>query len=98
MREDHCHIAVQARVSRLVDLLMPAGLPYTAHRFKVGMADIYLVAHNDRETGRASWSNFMTPYRAFMADYPKGPDAMAAVPRTAEDNRFLVPTDYSARR
>ena len=96
-----------------------AGLPYTAHRFKVGMADIlaktgmtpigywtatdesafiYLVAHTDRETARASWSSFMTPYRAFMADYSKRPDAIAAVPRTAEENRFLVATDYSARR
>jgi hypothetical protein len=96
-----------------------ASLPYTAHRFKVGMADIvaktgmtpiaywtaaddsafiYLVAHKDRDTARASWSNFMTPYRAFMADYPKRPDAVAAVPRTAEENRFLVPTDYSGRR
>jgi hypothetical protein len=96
-----------------------SGLPYTAHRFRVGMANIlaktgmtpiaywtatdesafiYLVAHSDRDTARASWSNFMTPYRAFMADYPKRPDAIAAVPRTAEENRFLVPTDYSARR
>lgn len=96
-----------------------ANLPYTAHRFKVGMADIlakagmtpvaywtatdrsafiYMLAHKDREAARASWSAFLTDYRAFMVDYPKRPDAIPAAPRTPEENRFLVPADFSPRR
>lgn len=59
---------------------------------------IYLVVHRSREAAAESWAAFMTPYRAFMAEYAARPNAVAAAPRSAEDNRMLAPTDYSPIR
>lgn len=60
-------------------------------------AFIYLVAHKDREAGRASWSTFTNDYRPFMAEF----NARVGAPppgRRVDDNRFLTPTDYSPRK
>lgn len=58
---------------------------------------IYLLAHKDREAARSSWSTFMNDYRPFMAAFN---DRVPAVPgpRTPDENRFIVPTDFSPRR
>ena len=58
-------------------------------------AFVYLVAHQDREAARASWSNFMPGYREFMTKYTADHAGAAPPSRTPEDNRFLTPTDYS---
>ena len=61
-------------------------------------AFIYLLAHKDRETARASWTSFMTDFRLFMTEFNKSAPPAPAGRRTPDDNRFLVPTDYSPRK
>jgi NIPSNAP len=63
-------------------------------------AFIYLVAHKDREAARTSWTNFMPGYRAFMTKYnaDRGGPSTPPSRRSPDDNRMLVPTDYSPIR
>jgi len=61
-------------------------------------AFIYLLAHKDREAARASWTSFMTDFRPFMTEFNKSAPPAPAGRRTPDDNRFLVPTDYSPRK
>jgi hypothetical protein len=69
-------------------------------------AFIYLLAHKDREAARASWASFITDYRPFMTEFnarTAAAPAAGAAPgagtrRTPDDNRFLVPTDFSPRK
>lgn len=60
---------------------------------------IYLLAHKDRETSRASWQGFFGEFRAMMekqnAGKPAAPAGGAAAPRMSSEIRFLTPTDYS---
>lgn len=59
---------------------------------------IYLLAHKDRETSRASWQGFFGEFRAFMEKYNAGkaaPAGGAGAPRMSSEIRFLTPTDYS---
>lgn len=71
-------------------------------------AFIYLLAHKDRETSRASWKGFFGDFREFMREYNASrasrEDAdrdggRGGQRRTARfEIRFLVPTDYSPRK
>jgi hypothetical protein len=58
-------------------------------------AFIYLLAHKDREAARTSWASFMTDFRPFMAEFNARSGAAPAGTRRPDDNRFLIPTDFS---
>ena len=70
---------------------------------------VYLIAHKDRETARASWTAFRPEFGPFIAAFnakqaaaaPPAPAGASPTPplrRTPDDNRFLVPTSFSPRR
>ena len=66
-------------------------------------AFIYLLAHKDREAARASWSTFLTDFRPFMTEFnakqaAAGIAAPSAGSRRPDENRFLVPADFSPIR
>lgn len=77
-------------------------------------AFIYLLAHKDRETSRASWATFFTEFRQFQTEYNarRGatPATRGGAPATrgarggtrggggGSEIRFLLPTDYSPRK
>lgn len=63
-----------------------------------GEAYIYLLAHKDRETARASWEGFFTEFRAMMARNAPAGGQQPAGPLSPFVIRFLTPTDYSPRR
>lgn len=57
---------------------------------------VYLLAHKDRETARASWQGFFAEFRSFMEKYNAGrPAPPAGTPRMTSEIRYLTPTDYS---
>lgn len=83
----------------IADLITSAGMaPVWYWTATDDSAFIYLIASRDRETARALWDAFLPPYRTFQTEYPNRKDAVPPAPRTPEDNRFLVPTEYSALR
>lgn len=61
-------------------------------------AFIYLLAHKDRGAARASWASFMTDFRPFIAEFNARSPAPPSGNRKPDDNRFLLPTDYSPRK
>jgi hypothetical protein len=60
---------------------------------------VYLLAHKDRETARASWQGFFAEFRSFMEKYnagrPAPPAGTPPPPRMTSEIRYLTPTDYS---
>lgn len=63
---------------------------------------IYLLAHEDRESARASWESFFADFREHFSKYNASretPPAGDGPPqRMTSEIRYLVPTDYSPRK
>lgn len=88
----------------LVDVGMKPVIYWTADNRS---SFVYLIAHKDRETARASWTAFGPKFRPFITTFNARQASTTAPPsdsntpprrRTPDDNRFLVPTAFSPIR
>ncbi len=61
-------------------------------------AFIYLLAHKDKPASDESWKGFKSEFPGFMKKYRDAHPNMPTGRGNGQENRFLIPTDYSPRK